>query len=94
MHEREPNDAAAGLPPARRRAGRRGRADQPSTGAAAGAQRGLPGDQVAEHRAGLDRRELVGVADQDQPASGRSASSSRAIRVSDTIDASSTTTTS
>ena len=55
----------------------------------------LPGHQVAQHRAGLDRRELVGVADQHQPAVvGRSASTSRAIRVSDTIDASSTTTTS
>ena len=39
-------------------------------GGRGGAQRRLPGDQVTEHRAGLDRRELVGVTDEHQPAVG------------------------
>jgi hypothetical protein len=53
-----------------------------------------PATRSASTAPGLDRGELVGVADQHQPASGRTASSSRAIIVSETIEVSSTTTTS
>ena len=43
-------------------------------------------DDVAEHRAGLDRRELARVADEDQPRIGRTASTSRAMSESETIE--------
>ena len=52
-------------------------------------------DDVAEHGTGLDRGQLLGVADEDQARVGTvSASSSRAISDNETMEVSSTTTTS
>ena len=52
-------------------------------------------DDVTEHRARLHRGELLGVADEDEPRRrGGTASSNRAINESETMEVSSTTTTS
>ncbi len=48
-------------------------------------------DQIRQHRSGFHRRQLVGIADEDQPCARAHASASRAISVSDTIEVSSTT---
>jgi hypothetical protein len=81
-HRRAPASPFAGHPcPASR------------TSPACSGRRGAPA-QFAEHRAGLDRGELVLVAEQDQRAEGGRAASTAAIISRSTIDASSITSTS
>ena len=65
--------------------------------AGGGGQAGAVGgraDDVAEDRAGFDRGELAGVSNEDQPGSGRTDSTRRAINDNETIEVSSTITTS
>ncbi len=73
MHPRQPDHPGCRAASARPPAGRPGRGQQrprlqSSAGRCVGGLAGLAVDEVSQHRARLDRGQLVGVADQDEPA--------------------------